>query len=43
MVRNVLRIVDGVVFYLIGVIFILTSDERQRLGDRVASTVVVQI
>ena len=42
-VRNVLRIVDGVVFYLIGIIFILTSDDRQRLGDRWASTVVVQI
>ena len=41
-IRNALRLVDGVVFYLIGIIFVLTSAERQRLGDRVASTVVVR-
>jgi uncharacterized RDD family membrane protein YckC len=40
-VRTVLRIIDGLFDYLIGAIFIWTSDEKQRLGDRVAHTVVV--
>lgn len=40
--RNVLRIVDGLPFaYLVGAILVLTSDRKQRLGDRVADTVVV--
>jgi uncharacterized RDD family membrane protein YckC len=41
-VRNVLRLVDGFFFYLVGVIFALTSERRQRLGDRAAHTVVVR-
>ena len=41
-VRNVLRLVDGLFFYLVGAIFIWTSRNRQRLGDRVAHTVVVR-
>ena len=41
-IRNVLRIVDGFVLYAIGVILILTSAKRQRLGDRVAETIVVR-
>jgi len=44
-VRNVMRIVDSIPFvipYLLGAIFIWTSDKRQRLGDRVANTVVVK-
>jgi len=40
-VRTVLRIIDGLFDYLIGAIFIWTSDQQQRLGDRVAHTVVV--
>jgi uncharacterized RDD family membrane protein YckC len=40
-VRTVLRIIDGLFDYLIGAIFIWTSDKKQRLGDRVAHTVVV--
>ena len=40
-VRTVLRIIDGLFDYLIGAIFIWTSDEKQRLGDRVAHTVVI--
>ena len=40
-VRTALRIIDGLFDYLIGAIFIWTSDEKQRLGDRVAHTVVV--
>jgi uncharacterized RDD family membrane protein YckC len=40
-VRTILRIIDGLFDYLIGAIFIWTSDQKQRLGDRVAHTVVV--
>jgi uncharacterized RDD family membrane protein YckC len=40
-VRTILRIIDGLFDYLIGAIFIWTSDEKQRLGDRVAHTIVV--
>jgi uncharacterized RDD family membrane protein YckC len=39
-VRNLLRIVDGFFFYLVGAIIVWTSAKKQRLGDRVASTVV---
>lgn len=41
-VRNVLRIIDFVVFYALGVVLILLSERNQRLGDRVAGTVVVR-
>jgi uncharacterized RDD family membrane protein YckC len=41
-VRNVLRLVDGFFFYLVGAIFALTSPRGQRLGDRAAHTVVVR-
>ena len=41
-IRNLLRIIDGLFVYLIGAIFIWTSPLKQRLGDRVAKTVVVR-
>ncbi len=41
-IRNLLRIVDGLFGYLVGAILIWTSPQRQRLGDRVANTVVVR-
>ncbi len=41
-VRNVLRIVDGLFFYLIGAIVVWVSKGRQRLGDMVAHTAVVR-
>lgn len=41
LVRNVLRIVDGLFVYLVGAVFIYLSDEEQRIGDRVGDTVVV--
>jgi uncharacterized RDD family membrane protein YckC len=41
-VRNVLRPVDAFFFYLVGAVFALTSPLGQRLGDRVAHTVVVR-
>ena len=44
-VRNVLRLIDLIPYfipYLLGAILIWTSDMNQRLGDRVAHTVVVK-
>jgi uncharacterized RDD family membrane protein YckC len=41
-VRNALRLVDGLFFYLVGGIFALASSRGQRLGDRAAHTVVVR-
>lgn len=40
--RNILRIIDGLIAYLVGAILIWRSDKKQRLGDRVAKTVVVK-
>jgi uncharacterized RDD family membrane protein YckC len=42
LVRTLLRIVDGLFFYLVGAILVWRSPRRQRLGDRVAGTVVVR-
>jgi len=41
-VRNLVRLVDGLVFYLVGFLFALTSTRGQRLGDRAAHTIVVR-
>ncbi len=42
-IRNLLRIIDGLPFaYILGAILIWTSPSKQRLGDRVARTVVVR-
>jgi uncharacterized RDD family membrane protein YckC len=41
-VRNLLRIVDGLFFYLIGAVAVWSSPARQRLGDRAAHTYVVR-
>ena len=41
LIRNLLRLVDGLFLYLVGVLLALNSPTRQRLGDRVAGTVVV--
>lgn len=41
-VRNLLRLVDGLFIYLVGAIFAWTSPLGQRLGDRAANTVVVR-
>jgi len=38
-IRNALRVVDE--FYLLGLLLILLGPKRQRLGDRLAHTVVV--
>jgi uncharacterized RDD family membrane protein YckC len=39
--RNLLRIIDGIFFYAVGALVAERSETRQRLGDRVAGTVVV--
>jgi uncharacterized RDD family membrane protein YckC len=41
-VRNLLRIVDALFFYLVGFLFAMMSNRGQRLGDRAAHTVVVR-
>ena len=40
--RTVLRLIDGIFFYLVGFVAILaTGHRRQRLGDLAAKTTVV--
>lgn len=39
--RNLLRVVDGFLFYFVGAIVVWSSPKRQRVGDRVAHTLVV--
>lgn len=41
-VRTLLRIIDGLFVYLIGAILVWTSPTNQRLGDKVAKTLVVK-
>ncbi|GCE08600.1 RDD family protein [Dictyobacter aurantiacus] len=42
-IRNLLRIIDALPFaYIVGAIIIATSSQKQRLGDKVAHTVVVK-
>lgn len=41
-IRNILRVVDMQVAYLVGAILVWTSPKRQRLGDRAAGTVVIK-
>ncbi|NWG28035.1 MAG: RDD family protein [Ignavibacteriaceae bacterium] len=43
LIRNLLRIVDGIAFYLVGFFIAIFSKLRQRLGDYLANTVVVEI
>jgi uncharacterized RDD family membrane protein YckC len=43
LVRNILRLLDyWPLFYVVGIIAAMTSPSRQRLGDRVARTLVVR-
>lgn len=43
LIRNILRIIDGLLVYLVAALFVWNSPLKQRLGDRVASTVVVRV
>lgn len=40
--RNVWRFIDGIGYYLVGIIFAASSSQNQRLGDRQAGTLVVK-
>jgi len=43
LVRNVLRLVDFLpMFYVVGIVAVVLSEENQRVGDRVADTAVVR-
>jgi len=41
-IRNLLRVVDGIGFYLVGAVVAGCSDIRRRLGDICAGTVVIE-
>lgn len=41
-IRNLLRIIDGLFVYLVGAIIIWNTARRQRLGDILAHTVVIK-
>jgi len=40
--RNLLRLIDGIAVYLVGFIVALLSKRRQRIGDHLAGTIVVE-
>jgi uncharacterized RDD family membrane protein YckC len=42
-VRTAARLVDGLCFYAVGAVLIWSSGRRQRLGDRLAGTLVVHV
>ena len=42
LLRNLLRVVDGLFLYLVGFMIAMFSSRRQRLGDIVGSTVVME-
>lgn len=41
-VRNILRLIDGLFYYLVGIAAIAASEKSQRLGDKAANTVVIR-
>ena len=41
-VRTLLRLIDGLFGYLVGLIVVVNSDRRRRLGDMAAKTLVVR-
>ncbi|WP_371380834.1 RDD family protein [Sporomusa aerivorans] len=41
-IRTACRIIDGLFAYLVGAILIWISDRNQRLGDKIAGTLVVK-
>lgn len=42
LIRTILRIIDGQIAYVLGLIIVLVSEKRQRLGDMAAKTLVVK-
>jgi len=41
-VRNLLRLVDGILVYAVGMICMLATERNQRLGDLAAGTIVIR-
>ena len=41
-IRNLLRIIDGFAFYLVGAIVVWVTKSKQRVGDLAAHTLVVR-
>ena len=41
-VRTALRLIDGLLGYIVGLIIVVNSDRRRRLGDMAAKTLVVR-
>jgi uncharacterized RDD family membrane protein YckC len=39
--RNLVRLIDGLFFYLVGMISVMLSPQNKRLGDYVAGTIVI--
>jgi len=42
-IRTILRIIDSIGAYILGLIVILVSQKKQRIGDLAAHTVVVKV
>ncbi|WP_212999781.1 RDD family protein [Winogradskya consettensis] len=42
LVRTLLRLIDGLIGYLVGLIIVVNSSRRRRLGDMAAKTLVVR-
>ena len=40
--RTILRIIDGIGAYILGLIVILATEKKQRIGDMAAKTIVVK-
>ncbi|MDP7548864.1 MAG: RDD family protein [Alphaproteobacteria bacterium] len=41
LIRNILRFIDGIAFYAVGLVFIMIDKQNRRLGDMLANTYVV--
>jgi uncharacterized RDD family membrane protein YckC len=42
LVRTLLRLIDGILAYLVGFLIVINSDRRRRLGDMAARTLVIR-
>ena len=42
-IRNLCRVVDGLLYYFVGLMLLSLSADRQRLGDRLGDTLVVGV
>ncbi len=41
LIRNILRFIDGIAFYVVGLVFIIVDKKNRRLGDMLAKTRVI--